>query len=102
MTTWSDESDTSANWSDEAIAGSVTYLVTDGGLFLIKDDGTKLIKDGGVADTLWWIDLTDNLQLEAVVDENGRPLGTGVTDTESGMQQLLITENDNSTSWSDE
>jgi hypothetical protein len=54
------------------------------------------------AETLWWIDLTDNLQLEAVVDENGRPLGTGVTDTESGMQQLLITENDNSTSWSDE
>ncbi|MHC4074545.1 MAG: hypothetical protein ACYTGS_21390 [Planctomycetota bacterium] len=80
----------------------MVYLVTDGDLFLVKDDGTRLIKDGAVAKTLWWIDLTDNLQLEAVVDENGRPLGTGVTDTESGMQQLLITENDNSTSWSDE
>jgi hypothetical protein len=50
----------------------------------------------------WWIDLKDNLQLEAIVDENGKPIGLGEIDVESGMQKIITTGVDNTTSWSDE
>lgn len=102
MTTWTDESAPSSTYVAESVPGSFIYLVKDDGTVLIKDDGTILVKDGTTASTLWWIDLTDNLQLEAVVDENGAPLAIGEIDVESGMQKILISENDNSTSWGDE